>query len=388
MSEVAGSGDSQDSREETETSSSAAWRSTLRTEAVLGVAALTYLFFEFVGADWEADPLSHPLRSLLLFGWIFAVLVWASFGVVRHAEALAGLLGEPQGTIILTLSVILIEVAMISAVMLTGSNNPTLARETMFSVVMIVLNGLVGASLIVGGWKHHTQSLNLQGANAYLGALFALAGLGLILPRFTTSTPDGSASPLLAVFLVIVSLGVYAVFLFAQTRTHASLFRMEGESSEGHAEGAIHTVSGHGLLLVLTMLFIVLLSKYLAVFVEVGVTTAGLPAALGGIVVAVVVLTPEGLSAVRAAWANQIQRSINICLGSGLATIGLTIPAVLAVSFVTGRHVELGLEPAEITLLAMTMLVSLTTFIPARTTALQGLLHAVLFCGYLLLVFD
>ena len=388
MSEAPGAGGSHDPRGAAGSFSFAARRSTLRAEAVLGVAALTYLFFGFVGADGEADPLAHPLRSLLLFGWIFAVLVWASFGVVRHAEALAGLLGEPRGTIILTLAVILIEVAMISAVMTTGSNNPTLARETMFSVVMIVLNGLVGASLIVGGWKHHTQTLNLQGANAFLGAFFALAGLGLILPRFTTSTPDGSPSTLLAVFLVIVSSGVYAVFLFAQTRTHASLFRMEGESSGDHAEGALHGVGGHGLLLIVTMLLIVLLSKHLAVFVEAGVTRAKLPAALGGIVVALVVLTPEGMSAVRAAWANQIQRSINICLGSGLATIGLTIPAVLAVSFVTGRHAELGLEPAEITLLAMTMLVSLTTFIPARTTALQGLLHAVLFFGYLLLVFD
>ena len=183
-------------------SSPVGWRSTLRVEAVLIAASLTYAFFTVFAGSWEAEPLAHPLRSPLLFGWLFAVMVWASFGVVRHAEALATLLGEPIGTILLTLAVLLIEVAMISAVMLTGSNNPTLARETMFSVVMIVLNGLVGVSLIVGGWKHHTQSLNLQGAKACLGALFLLAGLGLVLPRFTTSTPDGSPSTLLSIFLV------------------------------------------------------------------------------------------------------------------------------------------------------------------------------------------
>jgi len=365
------------------------WGATLRAEAVIAVAFGTYLFFTIVAGAWEAEPFAQPLRSLLLFLWLFAVLVWASFGVVGHAEALATRLGEPLGTIILTLSVILIEVAMITSVMLTGSNNPTLARETMFSVVMIVLNGLVGVSLIVGGWKHHTQSVNLQGAKAYLGAFFLLAGLGLVLPRFTTSTPDGSPSGLLAIFLVIASVGVYTVFLFTQTQTHASIFRTDAEEgSHAHVAAVRWGVAGHALLLGVTMLLIVLLSKHLAVFVQMGVTTAGLPAALGGIVVAVVVLTPEGLAAIRSAWANQLQRSINICLGSGLATIGLTIPAVLAVSFATGRHIELGLEAPEIVILAVTMLVSLTTFIPARTTALQGVLHAVLFCGYLLLVFD
>lgn len=364
--------------------------SLLRTEAILPVAAATLLLFTLFGAEWSTAPAAHATRSLLLFGWIFVVLVWASFGVVRHAEGLAILLGEPLGTIILTLSVILIEVAMIAAVTLTGAPNPTLARETMFSVVMIVLNALVGISLIVGGLKHHSQAFSLRGAKAYLGALFTLAGLGLVLPRFTTSTPDGSPSPLLAAFLIVMSLAVYGVFLAQQTISHQSLFRMEegGDDPHGDHGHAVRSIGTHAALLVATMLLIVFLSKHFAVYVEAGVTTAGLPAALGGILVATIVLTPEGLAAIRAAADDNIQRSINICLGSGLATIGLTIPAVLGVSLVTGRAMELGLETQDIVILGITMLVSVTTFTAARTTYLQGFLHLVLFLGYLLLVFD
>lgn len=364
--------------------------SLFRTEAVLPAAALTLLLFTLFGTDWNAAPADNPTRSLLLFGWIFGVLVWASFAVVRHAEGLAILLGEPIGTIILTLSVILIEVAMITAVTLTGTDNPTLARETMFSVVMIVLNALVGISLIVGGLKHHSQAFSLRGAKAYLGALFTLAGLGLVLPRFTASTPDGSPSPLLAAFLIVMSLAVYGVFLAQQTISHQFLFRMDEDEDSGHdGHGhVVRTVGLHAGLLVATMLLIVFLSKHFAVYVEAGVTTAGLPAALGGILVATIVLTPEGLAAIRAAAEDNIQRSINICLGSGLATIGLTIPAVLGVSLVTGRVMELGLETQDIVILAITMLVSVTTFTAARTTYLQGCLHLVLFLGYLLLVFD
>jgi Ca2+:H+ antiporter len=362
--------------------------SLLRTEAVLPVAGLTLVLFTVFAGSWEVAPADTTLRSLLLFGWIFMVLAWASFGVVRHAEGLAILLGEPIGTILLTLSVILIEVAMITAVMLTGAPNPTLARETMFSVVMIVLNALVGVSLIVGGLRHHSQAFSLRGAQAYLGALFTLAGLGLVLPRFTTSTPDGSASPLLAGFLIIMSLTVYGVFLAQQTLSHQSLFRMNEDATHDRNGHQVRSIGTHAALLAATMLLIVLLSKHFAVFVEAGVTSAGLPPALGGILVATIVLTPEALAAIRAAADNHIQRSINICLGSGLATIGLTIPAVLAVSLVTGRPMELGLEIEDIVILAITMLVSVTTFTASRTTYLQGCLHLVLFLGYLLLVFD
>jgi Ca2+:H+ antiporter len=360
----------------------------LRAEAVLPIAALTLLLFTIFGAQWEVAPAETPQQSILLFAWIFAVLVWASFGVVRHAEGLATIMGEPIGTIVLTLSVISIEVAMITAVTLTGEHNPTLARDTMFSVLMIVLNALVGISLIVGGLKHHSQLFSLRGAKAYLGALFTLGGLGLVLPRFTPSTPDGSPSSLLAAFLILVSAVVYGIFLTQQTVSHQALYQVEGQT-EGHDHGhPVHSLAFHASLLVGTMLLIVFLSKHFAVFVEAGVSRADLPPALGGILVAIIVLTPEGLAAIHAAAANNIQRSINICLGSGLATIGLTIPAILAVSFLTGRTIELGLEIPDMIMLAITVVVSMTTFAAGRTTYLQGSLHLVLFLGYLLLVFD
>ncbi|HAC79226.1 MAG: calcium:proton antiporter [Candidatus Binatia bacterium] len=362
--------------------------SMLRAEAVIPAAALTLLLFTIFGATWEASPIDTPTQSAILFGWIFAILVWASFGVVRHAEGLATILGEPIGTILLTLSVISIEVAMITAVTLTGEHNPTLARDTMFSVLMIVLNALVGVSLIVGGLKHHSQLFSLRGAKAYLGALFTLAGLGLILPRFTPSTPDGSPSTLLASFLLLVSAVVYGIFLTQQTVSHQSLFQVDGEAGAHDHGHTVHSVKFHAALLVGIMLLIVFLSKHFAVFVESGVSHAGLPPALGGILVAIIVLTPEGLAAVHAAAENNIQRSINICLGSGLATIGLTIPAILGVSLFTGRTMELGLETPDIVMLAITMIVSMTTFAAGRTTYLQGCLHLVLFLGYLMLVFD
>ena len=360
----------------------------LRTEAVLPVAALTLLLFTIFGAQWELAPAETPMQSIVLFGWIFAVLVWASFGVVRHAEGLATILGEPIGTIVLTLSVISIEVAMITAVTLTGEHNTTLARDTMFSVLMIVLNALVGISLIVGGLKHHSQVFSLRGAKAYLGALFTLGGLGLVLPRFTPSTPDGSPSTLLAMFLILVSAVVYGIFLAQQTVSHQALYQVEGQAAaHGHGHPT-HSVTFHAAMLVGTMLLIVFLSKHFAVFVESGVSQAALPPALGGILVAIIVLTPEGLAAIHAAAENNVQRSINICLGSGLATIGLTIPAILGVSFFTGRTIELGLETPDMVMLGITVVVSMTTFASGRTTYLQGCLHLVIFLGYLLLVFD
>jgi Ca2+:H+ antiporter len=159
-----------------------------RSEMALWIGIVTTLIFLFVGQSWLVD-LSNPLKYGLLFLWLFIVMLWLSFGVVRHADCLAIILGEPYGTLILTLAVISIEVIMISAVMLTGENNPTLARDTMFSVLMIVLNGMLGLTLLIGGLRYHEQAYNLPGARAYLGVLFPLAVLGLVVPRFTTSAP-------------------------------------------------------------------------------------------------------------------------------------------------------------------------------------------------------
>jgi Ca2+:H+ antiporter len=359
----------------------------------LWAGLVTTTLFLMFGDAWLAD-LSGPLHYGLLFGWLFVIMLWLAFNVVRHADSLAVLLGEPYGTLILTVSVISIEVIMISAVMLTGEQNPTLARDTLFSVLMIVLNGMVGVTLLLGGLRHGEQSYNLKGSTAYLGVIIPLAGLGLVLPRYTTSAPGGEVTPLMGAFLIVMSVGLYAVFLAIQTLRHRSFFQQpasstdESEAIDDHGDLAVRSVGYHALLLPLTMLPIVLLSKKMAVLVDHGIATLGAPQALGGFLVAILVLSPEGVAAIRSALENRLQRTMNIALGSALATIGLTIPAVLGISFVTGKKIELGLAEAEVYLLSLTLLVAVVNLNSERTNALQGVVHLILFVTYLILIFD
>ena len=361
-----------------------------RSEMALWIGIITTLLFFVVGQNWLID-LSNPLKYGFLFIWLFIVMLWLSFGVVRHADCLAILLGEPYGTLILTLAVISIEVIMIAAVMLTGENNPTLARDTMFSVLMIVLNGMLGLTLLIGGLRHHEQEYSLSGASAYLGVLFPLAVLGLIVPRFTTSAPGGQVSILMAFYLVIMSAGLYTVFLLIQTMRHSHFFKQPAylkEDDHDHGDLIIRSVGYHAVFLVLTMLPIVLLSKSMAKLVDHGIVYLQAPQALGGFLVAILVLSPEGLGAAKAAIANKLQRTVNIALGSALATIGLTIPSVLAISLFTGRTVELGLEPVEIVLLILTLLVCTVNFVTERTNVLKGAVHLIIFISYIILIFD
>lgn len=364
-----------------------------KSEMALWCGILTTAAFLMFGYDMLGD-LSSSVRFLLLFGWLFAVMLWLSFGVVRHADCLAVILGEPYGTLILTLAVISIEVVMISAVMITGDNVPTLARDTMFAVLMIILNGLLGLTLLLGGLKHREQEYNMTGAKTYLGVIVPLAVLGLILPRFTTSAPGGQVTPLMAVFLLLMSGGLYVVFLLIQTRRHTQFFKqpsatVEDHSDDHHHEGlVIRSVGHHVLFLVLTMLPIVLLSKNMAKLVDHGIETLSAPQALGGFLVAILVLSPEGMAAIKSALSNQLQRTVNIGLGSALSTIGLTIPAVLVISLVTGRTVELGLEAAEIVLLILTLVVAAINFGTGRTNIMQGAVHLIIFLAYIVLIFD
>jgi len=338
-----------------------------RQEAATILAFATYIVFIFFGDQLLPDSIGL-VSSIGLLAVLFVVMLWAAFSVVHHAECLAQLLGEPYGTLILTLSVIGIEVALIASIMITGSDKPTLARDTIFSIIMIVLNGLVGLSLIVGGLKHKMQEYNLQGANAYLTILMPFALLGLVLPRFTESAPGGELSGLMAVFLTIFSLVMFGIFLAFQTISHSHIFQhspsatTNSTGSEDHHELKVTSVPYHAIGLLAALLPIILLSKKLALYVDFGISSYGAPLAFGGFLIAALILTPEGLSAIRAARKNELQRSINICLGSGLSTMGLTIPTVLAIAWITNEHVELGLETTEIVMLAATLIVSMLTF--------------------------
>jgi Ca2+:H+ antiporter len=335
-----------------------------------------------------------PLPEAVLFAALLVVILWSAFGVVAEADHLAELLHEPLGTLILTLAIVLIEVALISAVMLGGKDAPTLGRDTMFAVLMIVLNGIVGLGLLVGGFRHGEQRYNLQGASAYLAVIIPLSVIAFLLPNFTKSTEGGTLSSAQEIAFSIFTLMLYAIFLFVQTGRHQAFFldpQAQGGgivAAEARPAGQGRAIGRHALILVLSILPIVLLSKKLAVLLQHGLSAAKAPAALGGVLIAIIVLAPEGISALRAVSANQLQRGINLCLGAATSTIGLTVPAVIVVSIISDQTIVLGLPPAEMILLATTLILCSLTFSGVRTTILEGAMHLVVFFVYLTLIFS
>jgi Ca2+:H+ antiporter len=348
--------------------------------------------------------LGAPLASAVIFLWLLGVIIWAAFGVVHEAEILAGRLGEPFGTLILTLSIVIIEVALISAVMLGAKGAPTLGRDTMFAVLMIVLNGVVGIGLIVGGRRHFAQSYNLKGASSYLAVIIPLTVIPLVLPNFTTSTSNGTLTTLQSISFSLFTLALYGAFLVLQTGRHRSFFLepsreqapvprtatpddQVADDEDGHDDPGGATAT-HVVLLLANILPIVILAKSLAAVLDFGIIKLGAPVALGGILIAMVVFTPECIAALRAISANQLQRAINLCLGAAASTLGLTVPAVLAIGLFTGQEIVLGLSGTNMVILAMTLLLSTLTFTGTRTTMLEGAVHLSVFFVFLVLVFS
>jgi Ca2+:H+ antiporter len=367
----------------------------IRHEWILLVSTATTVLFLLFGNVWLSD-LSNGGWFILILVWLFGAILLSAFAVVRHAESLAILLGEPLGTLVLTLAVTGMEVMMITAIMYASEGNSALARDNMFAVVMIVLNGMVGLSLLLGGLRHHEQTYNLDGANAFLALIVPLVVLGLVLPSLTVSSPGPTLSALQASFFIVMSLVLYALFLAIQTLRHRDYFispnsvRSDMPPLTSSVEHGLELRSKgyHALLLVTYLLPVVILSKQLAVPIDYGIRVLNAPSALGGFLVAVLVLSPESLASVRAALANQLQRSVNILLGSVLAAISLTIPAVLTIGFITGKTIVLGLDAVDSTLLLLTLWVSTLTFASARTNVLLGAVHLLLFLVYLMLIFE
>lgn len=351
--------------------------------------ALVTLTLALLGKGWLAAALDKPVMLIALLAVICGVILAAAIAIVRHADVLAHRLGEPAGTLLLTLAVTGLEVAMVAFVMSTGDEKPTLARDTMFAVVMLVLNGFMGLALMLGGLRHREQKYNLQSANAFLVMILPLTVLGLILPNFTRATAGPTLSTFQMVFLSLMSVGIYVIFLFVQNRRHRGFFMIPGEEDTAGAE---HESPGstfyHAAMLACYGLPLVLLAKQMAAPLDAMVIKLGAPTALGGFVMAVLVLTPESIAAVRAALDNRLQRSVNILLGSVLASIGLTIPLVIAVSLVTGRSLTLGLDSASTIMLVLSLLTSFLTFSLPRTNVLLGCVHLLLFGAYLMLMFD
>jgi Ca2+:H+ antiporter len=360
----------------------------LRREWLLLLSYATTIAFFFKGHDW-LDHNPGLIYGSLIFVWLFAIMLQASFAVVRHADHLAEELKEPLGTLILTLAVTSIEVMMISALMLNG-NNPALARDTMFAVVMIVLGGLLGTALLSGGLRFSEQQFNLKGVNSFLGLILPLSVLSLVMPNFTESGGYGMYSPFHALSMILLSLIIYGVFLAVQTTRHREFFNEADWKPKLPEEEHLHggSIWINALFLVLHLFPVVLLSKQFAHLLDYGIKGGGLPEELGGMIVAILILAPEGMSSIYAAARNQVQRSVNVLFGSVLATIGLTVPAALTISLIFHKPVQLGLSAPNMTLLAVTLGTCMITFGQGQTNILQGFVHLLLFVAYIVLMFQ
>ncbi|PIV73453.1 MAG: ionic transporter y4hA [Rhodobacteraceae bacterium CG17_big_fil_post_rev_8_21_14_2_50_65_11] len=337
----------------------------------------------FVALEMTALP--HPMP-----GWLIlpaAVLLFAAvFSSVHHAETIAHRLGQPFGSIVLALSVTLIEVSLIVSLLLSASEGEsTVARDTVFAAIMIVLNGIVGLCLLIGGVRYHRQTVQAHSATAALGVLGTLAVLALVLPNYTKAVPGPLYAPTQLIFVAVVSIALYGFFLHAQTVRHRDDFQDPADAEPEHApvsRRAFLTALG---LLPLALLAVVLLAEVLAVPVEGAILRAGLPEALVGVAIALIVLMPEGVASIRAARANRLQTSINLALGSALASLSLTIPTVALISLALGQDLILGLDAEHIVLLILSLFMATLSLATGRTTSLQGGIHLVIFGAFLTL---
>jgi Ca2+:H+ antiporter len=322
-------------------------------------------------------------------GAALAVLLLGSVMVaVHHAELLALWLGEPYGTLVLTLAVTIIELALIVSLMLSGEPNPNLARDTVHAVVMLVLNGLAGICIVAGTLRHREQEFRTLGANAFLAVLMPMAMLVLVMPNYTLATPGPYYSKLQLLFVGSTCLALYLVFLFVQTVRHQDYFMPSNATEVEHAatpSTRIGAISGG--LLVLSLVAVILLAKLLAPFIERSIVAAGAPFKLAGVLVAAIVLLPELVAALRAARRNQLQSSINLALGSAVACIGLTVPAVTVIATWLDRPLALGIDNESTVLLVLSFLVAMLTYGQGRTNLLSGFVHLVLLACYVFLIF-
>lgn len=363
------------------------------------LAWLVVVVFMIGGRDWLSPTMSAFVAGTC-FAALFATILMAAFGVVGEADELAHSLGEPYGTLILTLSIVSIEVILIAAVMMGPSDAPTIGRDSIFAVMMIILNLVTGICLIVGGLRYGEQEYNTQGAVAFISMTVVLVGTALLLPN-TLSTGNGTFWPSQAIALSIFTVLLYGAFLVLQMGRYRRYFVQPekgalsiplsqpvgeaedgGEGKSGRAQNVVHAV-----LLVALMVPIVLLAHDLAIVIDYGVAKVGAPVAVGGVLIAIIVFTPESITAVKAAFNNETQRAINLCLGAFVSTVGLTVPAVLMVGLMASKTVILGISSTETVLLVLTLALTLMTYLGQRASAIQGFMHLTLFGVFTLLLF-
>jgi Ca2+:H+ antiporter len=347
------------------------------------VAMVLFAAVTVTGYEFTPSPGGLVFAAVLL-----AVLFGTVFAAVHHSEVIAERIGEPYGTLLLTLAVTIIEVALIATIMLGDKPVPTLARDTVFAVVMIVCNGLVGLCIFIGGLRYREQDFQVSGANLYLSVLFVLATISLVMPNYTLTTPGPVYSEAQLAFVDVVTLTLYGVFLYTQTIRHRDYF-VQGDAGAANETSALPNrmlVLSIALLLI-SLLAVVLLAKKFSLVVDVVTAMIGAPPAFAGVLVALLILLPEGVAAIAAARNNDLQKSINLALGSSLATIGLTIPAVGVVTYALDKELVLGLNGQGMILLLLTFFLSMLTFGTGRTNILFGLVHMVVFVIFLFLAF-
>ncbi|MET4093268.1 calcium:proton antiporter [Arthrobacter sp. UYCu712] len=361
-----------------------------------------------IGLDFAGPLLEPPVPTPLLviaLVLIVGVVLVCAFGVVHEAEQLAHRLGDPYGSLVLTLSIVLIEVVLISAVMLGPGEHTTIARDSVMAVSMIILNAVIGLSLLVGAIRHGNLGHNRTGTSSYLALLVVLLSLAFALP--TMVGRDSSYTPAQEIPIIVLTLALYAFFLYRQMGRQADDFREVDPRFTADPGSSVNVASEYSrrsitqiiaehrsevliriALLIVTVLPIVLLSHDMATLLDDGLGRVGAPVALSGILIAMIVFLPESITSVRAALQGKVQRVSNLCHGALVSTVGLTIPAVLIIGSLTGQTVVLAESPANLLLLGVTMLLSVTTLASKKVTAMHGAAHLVVFAVYGIVVFS
>lgn len=345
--------------------------------SVLLFVVVTALHYTF--APSVAGLVFAAVLLVILFGTVFAA--------VHHADVIAIRVGEPFGTLLLTLAVTIIEVALIESLMLSEGNVTALARDTVFAVVMIVCNALVGICILAGGLRYREQDVRVSGSNLYLSVLAVLATITLILPNYTLTTPGPVFSTGQLGFVSGVTILLYGVFLYTQTVRHRDYFIGDSTDDSDHGPVSDRMLAISIGLLLVSLLAVVLLSKKFSQVVDAGAAMIGAPPAFAGVLVAILILLPESVAAVGAARKDNLQKSINLALGSSIATIGLTVPAVALAAYVLDKQLVLGLSAQNMVLLALTLILCMLTLGNGRTNILFGLVHLVVFAIFMFLVF-
>ncbi|HCP0131506.1 TPA: sodium-potassium/proton antiporter ChaA [Escherichia coli] len=351
------------------------------TSLIFPVLALVVLF---LWGSSQTLPVVIGINLLALIG-----ILSSAFSVVRHADVLAHRLGEPYGSLILSLSVVILEVSLISALMATGDAAPTLMRDTLYSIIMIVTGGLVGFSLLLGGRKFATQYMNLFGIKQYLIALFPLAIIVLVFPM---ALPAANFSTGQALLVALISAAMYGVFLLIQTKTHQSLFVYEHEDDSDdddphHGKPSVHSSLWHAIWLIIHLIAVIAVTKMNASSLETLLDSMNAPVAFTGFLVALLILSPEGLGALKAVLNNQVQRAMNLFFGSVLATISLTVPVVTLIAFMTGNELQFALGAPEMVVMVASLVLCHISFSTGRTNVLNGAAHLALFAAYLMTIF-